>query len=95
VLGASMDTAEGNKKFREKNSFPFPLLCDTDQKLAVSYGAWQEGKTTAARAAAVIGPDGKIVKWWPKVDARTFPETVLADLPAAPPKGGTSPRRSV
>jgi hypothetical protein len=31
----------------------------------------------------VIGPDGAIVKWYAKVDAKTFPETVLGDLPAA------------
>jgi peroxiredoxin Q/BCP len=90
-----MDTAEKNRKFREKNGFPFPLLCDTEQKLAKSYGAWQEGRTTAARAAAVIGPDGKVVKWWPKVDAKAFPETVLAELPAAPAQSEQPKRRSV
>lgn len=57
------------------------MLCDTDRTLAQAYGAAVEGKSTAARAAVVIGPDGNIVRWWAKVDAATFPETVLADLP--------------
>jgi len=35
----------------------------------------------ATRAAVVIGADGNVVRYWPKVDARTFPESVLAELP--------------
>lgn len=84
MLGASCDTAAENQAFRAKFTFPFPLLCDTDQKLAKAYGAAQEGKSNAARVAVVIGPDGKVVKYWAKVDAKTFPETVLAELPAPP-----------
>ncbi|MBK8099413.1 MAG: redoxin domain-containing protein [Planctomycetes bacterium] len=82
VLGASFDSKEANGKFRAKYEFPFPLLCDTEQKLAKAYGAEQADKPYPARAAVVIGPDGKVVKWWGKVDAKTFPETVLAELPA-------------
>lgn len=81
MLGASTDDAAANASFRSKYEFPFPLLCDTDRTLATAYGAIVEGKTSAMRAAVVIGPDGKIVKYWPKVDAQTFPETVLAELP--------------
>ncbi len=81
MLGASTDSPEDNAAFRAKFDFPFPLLCDTDGALTKAYGAEVEGKNMAARAAVVIDPKGKIVRWWPKVDAATFPETVLAELP--------------
>jgi peroxiredoxin Q/BCP len=81
VLGASTDDDAANASFRAKFSFPFPLLCDTSGSLAKAYGASVEGKTTAARAAVIIGPDGKVMKWWAKVDAATFPETALNELP--------------
>ena len=81
MLGASTDDAAANAAFRAKYSFPFPLLCDIGQTLCRAYGAIADGKQHANRAAVVIGPDGRVVKWWPSVDARTFPETVLAELP--------------
>jgi peroxiredoxin Q/BCP len=86
VLGASADSPEANKKFKAKNDFPFSLLSDPELKLAKAYGAFEEGKKTANRAAVVIDGKGKIVKWWPKVDAKAFPEQVLAELPEAPKK---------
>lgn len=81
MLGASTDDAAANAAFRRKFDFPFPLLCDTDHALGVAYGAIVGDAKMAARAAAIIGPDGKIVKWWAKVDAKTFPATALAELP--------------
>jgi peroxiredoxin Q/BCP len=82
VLGASYDSAADNLKFRTKFSFPFPLLCDTDHALAKAYGAYEDGKNSPNRAAVVIDGKGKIAKWWAKVDAKTFPDTVLKELPA-------------
>lgn len=81
MLGASTDDAAANAHFRQKFEFPFPLLCDTDHGLATAYGAIVEEKGMAARAAVIIGPDGKVVKYWAKVDAKTFPETALTELP--------------
>jgi len=37
----------------------------------------------------VIGPDGRIVEWLPKVDPATYPQEVLSRLPA--PKGADQP----
>jgi len=39
ILGASFDNVEDNRKFAEKFKFPFPLLCDTDRKIGLAYGA--------------------------------------------------------
>lgn len=84
ILGASFDTAEENRAFKEKYGFPFPLLCDTDRKLGMQYGAATDANAkNAVRTATVIGPDGRILAHHPKVDAKTFPQTVLESLGAA------------
>lgn len=81
VLGASLDGQAANAAFRRKHEFPFPLLCDADRKLAIAYGAADDASAgSARRAAVVIDGKGHIVKWWAKVDARAFPEQVLAEL---------------
>lgn len=74
----SFDTPEENRAFAEKFSFNFPLLCDTDRKLGVAYGAADSPTSGGARRiGVVIGPDGKVREWLPKVDAKTYPQEVL------------------
>ena len=81
IAGVSFDTPEENKAFKEKFSFPFPLLSDTTKQMAIAYGAAvDDSAATPTRAACVIGPDGVVQKWWAKVDAKGFPETVLAEV---------------
>ena len=81
ILGASFDTSEENGRFREKFSFPFSLLCDTDRTLGLAYGACQDaGAQSAARITVVIGPEGDVLRVYPKVEARTHAEQVLKDL---------------
>ena len=56
-------------------------LCDTTRALGVAYGACDDaGARSARRISYLIGPDGKIVKAYAKVDAATHAETVLRDL---------------
>jgi thioredoxin-dependent peroxiredoxin len=81
VLGVSFDTPAENRAFAEKFSFNFPLLCDTDRKLGVAYGAADTPTSTnAQRVGVVIGPDGKVKEWLPKVDARSYPQEVVKRL---------------
>ena len=81
MLGVSFDTVEENKKFADKFRFEFPLLCDVERKLGVAYGACKAPTDkNAARIGYVIGPEGKIKKAYPKVDAANFPEQVLAEV---------------
>jgi peroxiredoxin Q/BCP len=78
ILGVSFDTPAENRAFAEKFSFNFPLLCDTDRKMGVAYGAADAPASgNAKRIGVVIGPDGKVKEWLPKVDARTYPQDVL------------------
>jgi peroxiredoxin Q/BCP len=62
VVGVSFDSAASHQKFREKFQLNFPLLADTDGKIADAYGVRREaGKNMARRASFLIGRDGKIV----------------------------------
>jgi thioredoxin-dependent peroxiredoxin len=42
VLGVSPDSAKSHTNFRSKYGLPFPLLVDSDHKIAEAYGVWQE-----------------------------------------------------
>lgn len=61
VFGVSFDSAEKNRAFAEKQNFPYPLLCDTERKLGIAYGAAADDATKfAARYTFLISPDGLI-----------------------------------
>ncbi len=82
VVGVSFDSVEDNRAFAEKFDFPYPLLCDTEKKIGVPYGAGEAGKGGyAKRISYVIDEDGKVLLAYPKVDPGTHLETILADLP--------------
>ena len=81
ILGVSFDTPAENKAFAEKFGFRYPLLCDTGRQLGVAYGAADSTTATnARRVGVVIGPDGRIRSWEAKVDARAWPQQVLARI---------------
>ena len=80
-MGVSFDTPEENKAFAEKFSFNFPLLCDTERQLGLAYGACDDkSAANARRVGVIIGPDGRVKAWYPKVDARAFPAQALQQL---------------
>lgn len=81
MIGVSFDTPEENEKFASKFDFPFPLLCDTDRKIGLAYGAANSEKDEyAKRIAYVIDENGKIAEAHPKVDASTYPREQLERL---------------
>jgi peroxiredoxin Q/BCP len=81
ILGVSFDSQKENKRFAEKNRFPFPLLCDTDHKIGLTYGAGDSEKDEYARRIAyVIDEEGKIAEAHAKVDASTYPAEQLKTL---------------
>jgi len=61
VIGVSFDSADSHKQFIAKYSLNFPLLADTDGKIADLYGVKMDGKNMAKRVSFLIGLDGKIV----------------------------------
>jgi peroxiredoxin Q/BCP len=60
VLGVSFDSAESHQQFIAKHQLKFPLLADTDGKIADAYRARIPGKNMARRVSFLIGRDGKI-----------------------------------
>jgi thioredoxin-dependent peroxiredoxin len=80
ILGVSFDTPAENKKFADKFSFNFPLICDTDRTIGTAYGANVDPQKGAQRVGAVIDGDGKIKEWHARVDARAWPAEVVTRL---------------
>jgi peroxiredoxin Q/BCP len=60
VIGVSFDSGESHIKFITKHNLNFPLLADTDGKIADTYGVRMAGRSMAKRVSFLIGLDGKI-----------------------------------
>jgi thioredoxin-dependent peroxiredoxin len=57
------------------------LLCDTDRKIGLAYGAASSaGDEYARRIAYLIDQNGRIAEAHEKVDAKTYPADQLARL---------------
>src|SRR5437879_4256686 len=71
VIGVSFDSAESHQKFITKYNLNFPLLADTDGKIADAYGVKMPEKNMARRVSFLIGLDGKIAHVTDNRDADT------------------------
>ena len=60
VIGVSFDSGASHQKFISKYNLNFPLLADSDGKIADTYGVRMNGKSMARRVSFLIGLDGKI-----------------------------------
>lgn len=81
IYGVSFDTRAENAAFAKKHHFTFPLLCDTERKLGLAYGAATDASAgNAQRVGIVIDPQGKVKQYHPKVDARSWPAELLTTL---------------
>lgn len=77
----STDDVEVNAKFAEEQAFTYPLLCDTEREICLSYGACQDKSDgSATRISYLIGADGKIEIAYADVAAREHVEQVIADV---------------
>ncbi|HMO65299.1 MAG TPA: thioredoxin-dependent thiol peroxidase [Verrucomicrobiota bacterium] len=86
VLGVSTDPVKAHRKFTEKFSLPFPLLADEDRRIVTAYRVWGEKSFMGRkymgtnRVTFLIGPDGRILRVWPKVKPEEHAAEVLAAL---------------
>jgi peroxiredoxin Q/BCP len=86
VVGISRDDPATLREFADEHDLPFTLLSDPDHKVAEKYGVWVEksmyGRSYMGvqRGTFVIGPDGKLLKAFPKVTPKKHDELVLAAL---------------
>jgi len=80
ILGISFDSQEANARFAKKLAYNFPLLCDTDRKVGLAYGACDDPKAASAkRISYLIGPDGRVKKAYATVKPAEHPAEVLQD----------------
>ena len=77
VIGISMDKAEDQKKFKDKNNYTFPLIADTEGVLVKAFGVKLFTPKICARESFLIR-DGKIAWIDRKVSPKTHTEKVLA-----------------
>lgn len=86
VLGVSTDDAKSHTKFIQKHALPFPLLIDSEGKVASQYGSYGLKKFMGkeymgiSRSTFIIGPDGKLEKIYRKVKPADHATQVLSDL---------------
>ena len=89
VVGVSKDSIASHCKFADKYKLKFPLLSDPDGKMLEKYDAWGEknmyGKKLMGilRSTVLIGPNGKVIKHFPKVKVNGHVEEVLGALDEA------------
>lgn len=78
IVGVSNDTVDSHKRFNEKNKLPFPLIADTDAKIADAYGTsrllWFPRRTTF-----IINKQGYIEKIIRSVDTSNHADEIIAE----------------
>ena len=81
IYGASMDTVEAQKAFKDKYKLPFTLLADKDGKVADAFGV--PHSAGFAKRQAFLFKDGKLV--WRDLEASTDQQAadVLKELEKA------------
>ena len=79
ILGVSFDDTTSHKAFARKYHLPFPLLADTDKKVADQYGAKGAftGLFVAKRITYIIDPEGKIAHRIDNVDTKNHTRQIL------------------
>ena len=86
VYGISPDSVEKLKKFDDKYKLKFPLLADTEHKVADAYGVWGEKSLYGrkymgiVRSAFVIDEKGKLAGVFYKVSPKDTVPKVQATL---------------
>jgi thioredoxin-dependent peroxiredoxin len=84
VFAVSRDGDASHREFRDKHQLPFPMVADPSGEVQRAYRvpSVMIGTGLASRVTFLVGPDGKIVKVWPKVNplvnAREVLDTVAA-----------------
>lgn len=82
VVGISVDTSDSHAKFISKYKLPFPLLADSDGKVADSYGALTNFGIFkfAKRYTYLIDEKSNIIKIYKSVDVSRHSQEIIEDL---------------
>ncbi len=85
IVGISPDKPEKQKKFDEKYSLGFPLLADTENKVAKAFKVWKK-KSMYGREymgierSAFLIQDGVVLEAWYKISPADTPKNLLKAL---------------
>lgn len=88
IFGVSRDSLESHEKFRAKQSFPFDLISDPDEKLCRKFDVIHEKSLYGrkfmgiVRSTFLIDADGKLRQEWRKVKVKGHAEAVLEAVKA-------------
>lgn len=84
VLGVSRQGEQSHREFRAKHRIPFDLLVDEDGSLAEKFGVgtipilgWSK------RKSVLLGPDGKMIRFYDDVDPDAHAQEVMGDIERA------------
>ena len=83
ILGASFDTPEENRSFRDTQGFPFTLLSDVDRSVGSAYGVVRTDGPYVDyphRYSFLIDPGGVVRRSYDVDDVARHAALVLADL---------------
>jgi thioredoxin-dependent peroxiredoxin len=81
VFGIGFDTPTESAAFAGSFRLNFPLLCDTERSISLAYGVCDEPTARVGRRMSwVIGPDGRILNAYPKLEGAVQAEQVLQEL---------------
>ena len=83
ILGVSRDSIKSHENFKQKQSFPFELLSDPNEKMCKSFDVIKlksmYGKEYLGidRSTFLVSKDGKVIKEWRSVKVKGHVEEVL------------------
>ncbi|MCX7173153.1 MAG: peroxiredoxin [Proteobacteria bacterium] len=82
IIGVSVDDSASHAAFAKKHSLQFPLLADSDGRVADAYGALTDWKLLklAKRYTFLIDAQGRVAKAYLKVDTSRHSAEIIADL---------------
>jgi peroxiredoxin Q/BCP len=86
IIGISPDKPEKQKKFDDKYELGFPLLADTENKVAKAYKVWKKKSMYGReymgieRSAFLIDGNGVILQAWYKISPKDTPTNLLKAL---------------
>jgi len=83
IIGVSRDTIKSHENFKLKQSFPFELLSDSDEKVCKAFGVMKlksmYGREYIGvdRSTFIINDKGKVVREWRSVKVKGHVDEVL------------------
>lgn len=78
VVGVSTNSVESHERFAANNELPFPLLSDSDGRIAEAYGVLRDNGMSAERTTFLIDKKGFIRHVWSGVSITGHAAEILA-----------------